>query len=372
MNSNYRKIGSIVKLVDERNKDNSISNVLGMNVSKSFMPSVANVSESDLRNYKVIRKGQFAYSAMQVGRDETIRVALFNNDFPAIVSPAYHVFEISDPDIYAEYLMMIFHQPEFNRYGWFISDGSVRASLEWERFIDIEVPVPSPASQERIVKFFRGFTELSQSYQTSASKLEKICNGFVDKIMKESRGEPLGSLIELVDERNSDLMFDQILGVNIKKMFMPTVANTSELDLKRYKVIRKNIFACNIMHVGRDEVFPVSLSTSESPFLVSPAYVTFRARPNIDSDYLMMLFSRPEFDRLTWFISDSSIRGGLDWDRFLELRLPLPKFEIQKNAGLLFKSLQSSRNLAVSFSQMSKGIAPILISSIKNRESISI
>ena len=368
MKSNYRKIDSFVRLIDVRNNDKSVQRNLGINVFKSFMPSVANLTESDLSKYKIITKGQFAYSAMQVGRDETIRVALFSDNTPAIISPAYNVFEIVDPNISEEYLMMIFHQPEFNRYGWFISDGSVRASLDWERFIEIEVPIPDVSGQEDVVKFFRGFKKLSESNHLNVQNLEKACNGLVEKLIKECDSEPIGSLIELVDERNSDLSLKKILGVNIKKTFMPTVANTSELDLSKYKVVRKDIFACNIMHVGRDEVFPVSLSKNEEPFLVSPAYFTFLARKGIAPEYLMMIFSRPEFDRLAWFISDSSIRGGLDWNRFCELKIPVPNVETQKNASILFRTLQDIRLLGTSLNQISNGISRLLISGIKKTE----
>jgi type I restriction enzyme S subunit len=107
------------------------------------MPSVANVSGTDLSKYKVVSKGQFAYSAMQVGRDETIRLALYTDDKPAIISPAYLVIESKDEnELIPEYMMMWLQRPESDRYGWFISDSSVRASLEWERFSDIEIPIP--------------------------------------------------------------------------------------------------------------------------------------------------------------------------------------------------------------------------------------
>jgi type I restriction enzyme S subunit len=368
MQSSHRKLGSIVQLVDIRNKENAIQRVLGMNVHKAFMPSVANVQESDLTNYKVITKGQFAYSAMQVGRDETIRVALFDEDEPAIISPAYNVFEVIDSEVFPEYLMMIFHQPEFNRYGWFISDGSVRASVEWERFVEIEIPLPSYSKQQGMVKFFSGLSKLSAAYSVSVSNLEKACNGLAEKLIQECESKPLGSLISLVDERNSELKLKRILGVNVKKTFMPTVANTTELDVSKYKVVRQDTFACNLMHVGRDEVFPVSLSTNEEPFLVSPAYFTFRASLGVEASYLMMIFSRPEFDRLAWFISDSSIRGGLEWSRLCELKIPVPSTETQKDAARLFRSLQQSRVLSSSFSQMAKAISPILISGMKSKE----
>ncbi|HMR47162.1 MAG TPA: restriction endonuclease subunit S [Bacteroidia bacterium] len=92
---------------------------------------------------------------MQVGRDETVRVVLYSFDEPAIISPAYLVFEVIDKKIVLpEFLMLWFYRPEFNRYGWFISDSSVRASLEWERFCDIKIPLPSIEVQKDIVTIY--------------------------------------------------------------------------------------------------------------------------------------------------------------------------------------------------------------------------
>ena len=92
----YKSIGDYIKLVDNRNKDLAVTNLLGINITKNFMPSVANTSESDLSKYKIVQKNQFAYSAMQVGRDETIRLALYAEENPAIISPAYLVIEVKD------------------------------------------------------------------------------------------------------------------------------------------------------------------------------------------------------------------------------------------------------------------------------------
>jgi type I restriction enzyme S subunit len=92
---------------------------------------------------------------MQVGRDETVRVVLYKNEVPAIISPAYLVFEVIDKNlILPEFLMLWFYRPEFNRLGWFISDSSVRASLEWDRFREIEIPVPEIKVQEAIVTIY--------------------------------------------------------------------------------------------------------------------------------------------------------------------------------------------------------------------------
>jgi len=128
----YEKLGNYIHLIDEKNTNLEIKEVLGINIHKEFMPSVANVSQTDLSRYKIIRKGQFAYSAMQVGRDETIRIALYKKDKPSIISPAYQVISVNNlEEIHPEYIMLYFQKAESDRYGWFISDGSVRASLDF-------------------------------------------------------------------------------------------------------------------------------------------------------------------------------------------------------------------------------------------------
>ena len=159
MKNNYKRLGDYIQMVDVKNRDNALveDRLLGININKQFMPSVANVSGTDLGKYKTIHKGQFAYSAMQVGRDECVRVALFTADMSAIISPAYLVFEVkNESEVFPEYLMMWFQRPESDRYGWFISDSSVRASLEWERFCDIEIPIPSIDRAEEICRVVAG------------------------------------------------------------------------------------------------------------------------------------------------------------------------------------------------------------------------
>ena len=96
MKSNYDLLGNHIRLIDNRNKDLVTEQVLGINIDKFFMPSVANVIGTDLSKYKLIQKGNFACNPMHVGRDERLPVALYKDDEPAIVSPAYFMFEIKD------------------------------------------------------------------------------------------------------------------------------------------------------------------------------------------------------------------------------------------------------------------------------------
>lgn len=143
--------------------------------------------------------------------------------------------------------------------------------------------------------------------------------------------EPLGKHIELVDIRNKDSVTDEVLGINIDKYFMPSVANVIGTDLSKYKLISKGLFACNPMHVGRDERLPVALYDKEIPALVSPAYFMFKIIDDqvLNEEYLMMWFRRPEFDRLCWLKTDGSVRGGITWNDICRLEVPVIPYEEQ-------------------------------------------
>ena len=147
----------------------------------------------------------------------------------------------------------------------------------------------------------------------------------------KSNYDILGNHIRLIDTRNRESITDRVLGINIDKFFMPSVANVIGTDLSKYKLITKGQFACNPMHVGSDERLPVALYAEEEPAIVSPAYFMFEVIDNriLNEDYLMMWFRRPEFDRICWLHTDGSVRGGITWDDICRLELPIPPIEKQ-------------------------------------------
>lgn len=175
MRSNYDVLGKHIRLVDSRNKDEVTSTVLGISIDKEFMPSVANVIGTDLSRYKLIQKGLFACNPMHVGRDERLPIALYKDDIPAIVSPAYFMFEIIDPAILdMDYLMMWFRRPEFDRECWFMTDGSVRGGITWDDLCRISVPVPPIEKQRSIVKAYQTITDRIALKQKINENLEAI------------------------------------------------------------------------------------------------------------------------------------------------------------------------------------------------------
>lgn len=199
MKSNYKPIGDYIRLVDERNVGLKVTTLLGLSISKEFIPSVANIIGSDMENYKIIRKYQFACSLMQVRRDKKIPVALLRNYEEAIISQAYPVFEVIDDNvILPEYLMMWFSRSEFDREACFYAVGGVRGSLEWEDFCNMQLPIPSLEKQKEIVTEYNTIVNRIKLNEELNKKLEETAQAiykrwFVDFEFPDENGNPYKS-----------------------------------------------------------------------------------------------------------------------------------------------------------------------------------
>lgn len=158
MKSNYKQLGNYIRLVDERNRDLSVKNLLGVSIGKRFIPSIANIVGTDLSNYKIVRTGQFAYGPVTSRNGEKISIAYLDSD-DCIISSSYTVFEVIDKNVLnPEYLMLWFSRPEFDRYARFKSHGSVREVMDWDELCMVELPVPSIEEQRSIVKAYQTIT----------------------------------------------------------------------------------------------------------------------------------------------------------------------------------------------------------------------
>jgi type I restriction enzyme S subunit len=187
MKSNYRNIGDFIKLVDERNKGLKVTNLVGLSISKQFIKSVANIIGTDMENYKIIQKNQFACSTMQVRRDKKMPLALYNDSEPAIISQAYPVFEINDTSqLLPEYLMMWFTRSEFDREACFHAVGGVRGSLEWEDFCGMQLPIPFIEKQREIVKEYHIIQNRIALNNKLIFKLEETGQAIYNNIVKDN------------------------------------------------------------------------------------------------------------------------------------------------------------------------------------------
>lgn len=192
MNKTYMKrLGDYIRQVDVRNRDLAVDNLLGLSISKQFIPSIANTIGTDMANYKVVQPRQFGYVPVTSRNGDKITVALYDGDKPCIISQAYIVFEVTDTDkLLPEYLMMWFRRPEFDRYARFKSHGSAREVFEWDEMCDVMLPVPSIEEQRKIVAEYQAVERRIENNRRLIASLESTAQTiyrkmFVDNIDPE-------------------------------------------------------------------------------------------------------------------------------------------------------------------------------------------
>lgn len=185
--SSMVSVRDCLKEVDVRNENGAITNVQGINILKQFMPSVADTNGVNLSNYKVVQNGQFAYSGMQTGRDECIRIARYRGEKPIIISPAYTVFECKNNAVLPDYIMMWFSREESDRRGWFMSDSSIRTNLDLDRFYEIRIPVPDTPMQKSVVELYSVYIERRKINERLKSQIKDICPILIKGSLEEGK-----------------------------------------------------------------------------------------------------------------------------------------------------------------------------------------
>ncbi len=240
MRSNYKRLGDYICEVNARNVDLKATNLLGININKFFMPSVANVVGTDMSTYKIVKNGQFACNRMHVGRDYRLPVALSKSSEDFLVSPAYDVFEIKDTKtLLPEFLMMWFSRKEFDRNAWFYTDADVRGGLDWEAFCDMTLPIPSPDKQREIVAEYNIIIQRIDLNNQLIQKLEETAQAiykqwFVDFEFPNENGEPYKSAGgEMVESELGDIPMGWKLS-SFTKTFRFTGGGTPSTEVESY------------------------------------------------------------------------------------------------------------------------------------------
>lgn len=266
MQSNYKQLGDYIRQVDVRNRDLAVDNLVGLTIEKAFIPSVANTIGTDLSNYKVISKGQFACSLMQVSRDGKMPIAMFKEE-KDIMSPAYPMFEVFRKDeLLPEFLMMWFSREEFDREVTFWAVGGVRGSLTWEDFENLNIPVPPIEEQLKIVAEYQAIERRIENNRRLIATLEATAQTiyrhmFVDNIDPENlpQGWRMGTIGEFCKETKSG--------------GTPSRAKNEYWDSKDYRWLKSGEVANNIIFDTEEYISEKGLKGSSAKIIPSGAVI---------------------------------------------------------------------------------------------------
>ena len=359
------KLGDLLELSEEQNSDlkYGIDDVKGISIQKIFIETKANMEGVSLRPYLLVKPDDFAYVTVTSRNGEKITLAHNTTQDTYIVSSSYIVFRVKNKKVLlSDFLYMYFNRPEFDRYSRFNSWGSAREAFDWNTMCDMDIELPDLPKQQKYVDIYKAMLANQWSYERGLEDIKLTFDALIDDIKHKSSYKPVHELLREVDERNIDNEIKEVHGINITKQFMPSVADINGVDLKKYKLVKKNQFAFSGMQTGRDECIRIALNKNDKPVIISPAYTVFECKnETVMEEYIMMWFSRRESDRHGWFMSDSSIRSNFDLDRFYETQLPIPDETMQKAIVDIFNVYTDRRNINEQLKARIKDICPILI-----------
>lgn len=247
----YKRLGDYIREVDVRNRDLKVTKLLGVSISKEFMPSIANTIGTNMSSYKVVEPWQFAYGPVTSRNGDKVSIALYKDGEKAIVSQAYTIFEVTNKlELLPEYLMMWFRRPEFDRYARFMSHGSAREIFSWEEMCDIELPVPPIDQQQKIVAEYNTIQQRIKLNEQLIVKLEETAQAiyrkmFVDGLDNEKLPEGwkmrrLGDIAEIKAGGDKPKVFSNY---HTDQCQIPVIANSVEnmgiVGYTEFPVIKK-------------------------------------------------------------------------------------------------------------------------------------
>jgi type I restriction enzyme, S subunit len=361
------RLGNFIELVTRRNTNQIYgeADVCGVSNNKEIMPTKANNEGRVLDNFYVVSPDEFLYNSRTTRMGEKIGLGYNDTGKSFITSWNNTAFRMKDDarfSISPAYLFIYFNRPEFDRYSRFNSWGSSTEIFSWDDMCDIDIDLPPLPIQQKYVDVYNAILANQRAYERGLDDLNTVIDVNLEKFKHTAPRMQVGKLLEEIDVRNRDGSISNVQGINIKKEFMPSVANLTEVNLSKYKVVKKNQFAYSAMQTGRDECIRIALFHENEPVIISSAYSVLRImNESALSEYVMLWFSRRESDRYGWFISDSSIRASLELQSFCEIEIPLPSPPQQQAVVNLYNSRYLIKQNITKLRNLLKGICPILI-----------
>ena len=341
----YKRLGDYIREVNFRNRELKVTNLLGVSISKEFMPSIANTIGTDMSTYKIVERGQFAYGPVTSRNGDKVSIALLDGYDDAIISQAYTVFEVTDHELLLpEYLMMWFRRPEFDRYARFHSHGSAREIFDWEELCDVMLPIPSITRQREIVSEYETLTnrirlnnQMIQHLEATAQALYR--KTFVDNIDKENlpEGWRMGTLGDLciintdnISSKDSYKEIDYLDSSSVTEnqfdAYQHLIVGKDEIPSRAKRKVRTNdiVYSTvrpNLKHYG-------IIKGDVSNVVVSTAFAVIRSNtPKISNELLYLILTDDAITEILQGIAEMSkaTYPSISPDNIMELKVTLPQ-----------------------------------------------
>lgn len=362
------KLGNYIELRDVRNTDlrYGADRVRGVNTTKQMMQTRADLSARDLSKFQIVSPGEFVFNHRTSRNGSKFSIAYNDSKSDIICTEDYVVFRISEYGkqfVLAEWLFIYFNRPEFDRYVITNSWGSSTEFYNWEDLCDVDIDLPPLFVQQKYVDVYNSMLANQRSYERGLNDMKFVCEAFIDNLQKRTALEPIGSYLVPSDKRNAiGLSSDFVRGLTVSKQMIPTKADMDGVSLNNYKIVPPQYIAY-VPDTSRrgDKVSLGMNSTSETVLVSSISSVFTTNMEKLLPEYLMLFFSRSEFDRYARFHSWGSARETFDWDEMCAMEIPIPDIKIQQYIVNIYIAYQLRKEINEQLKAQIKDICPILI-----------
>lgn len=360
------KLGLYITQFDKRNSENTYgeNSVVGLSTQKSIIETKANLSGVNLTSYKLFPPMSFAYVPDTSRRGDKISLAFNMTDTTYLVSSIYIVFTVLDLSALDPwYLFMYYNRPEFDRYSRFNSWGSAREVFSWEDMCDMEIDLPPLSIQQKYVDIYKSMVANQQSYERGLEDLKLVCDGYIEALRRKMPCEKIGQYLIICDCKNDiGLSVESVRGISTGKEFIFTKANMDGVSLSNYKVVKPKQIAYVADTSRRGNKISLAINDTQDDYLVSSISIVFDTnKDKLLPEYLMLFFTRPEFDRYTRFNSWGSARETFEWDDMCNVEIPIPDISIQKAIADIYNVYTTRKQINEQLKEQIKNICPILI-----------
>lgn len=360
----FSRLGNYIEVVDERNTDGKFTakELKGISINKVLISTKADISNLNVKNYKVLKSNYFTYCTVTSRNGNKISLA-YNDGKDCIISSINPVFRVVDErKLLPKYLMVYFKRPEFDRYARFNSWGSARETFSWEDFCDIELVIPPIEIQKKYVAIYESLLHNLKVYESKLDDLKLICDGYIEKMRHSNRLTPIKGFIAQRQEVNGDLEYqlEDVVGVSAEKKIIPTKADASKNDISKFVLVKPNDFIYN----PRNGI-AVGLNNTKQTKIISwnntCFYILDEYKKEIVPEYLFMFLCRSEWNRKTKFLSWGSSTEVFSFDAMGDTVIPLVDINEQKSIVNIFKVMNKRKQYIDDLKNQIQKLCPILI-----------
>lgn len=361
-----QRLGIFIERVDRKNTEleYGIEDVRGVSNTKEIQPTKADVSDRSFSKFQIVQPGEFVFNRRTTRMGEKLGMGYNNIGETFIVTEDYVVFRVIDEKILLpDYLNIFFRRPEFDRYARWDSWGSATEFFNWEEMCDVPIFIPPLPVQQKYVDVYNAMLANQRAYERGLEDLKLTCDAYIERLRSELPAQAIGKYICPSDERNTmGLTIDAVRGLAVSKEMIATKANMNGVSLSNYKTVPPRTIAYVADTSRRGDKMSIGLNRTDDTFIVSSISTVFSTDLNkLLPEYLMMFFSRDEFDRYARFHSWGSARETFDWTEMCNIKIPIPDIMIQQYIVNIYTVYQTRRQINEQLKAQIKELCPILI-----------